>query len=83
MIPLYHPFKSRAKHKKYSVYVLKDNRRHLLHFGDARYGQYKDKLGHYAHLDHNDQARRDAYYKRHGPATDKNTAKYWAHKILW
>ena len=80
---LYEPFVSSAKNKKYSVYVMKDGRRRLIHFGDSRYGQFRDKLGHYAHLDHNDRARRQSYYKRHGPATDKNTAKYWAHKILW
>jgi hypothetical protein len=54
-----------------------------LPIGDARYGQFKDKLGHYSDRDHNDKARRASYYKRHGPATDKNTAKYWSHKILW
>jgi hypothetical protein len=80
---LYEPFPSSAKHKKYSVYVMKDGKRRLIHFGDARYGQFKDKLGHYSDRDHNDKARRASYYKRHGPATDKNTAKYWSHKILW
>ena len=81
---LYEPFgPSRAKNKKYSVYVLKDGKRRLIHFGDRRYGQYRDKLGHYAHLDHNDKAKRDNYYKRHGPASSKDTAKYWSHKILW
>ena len=80
---LYEPFPSSAKNKKYSVYVMKDGKRRLIHFGDSRYGQYKDKLGHYSELDHGDKARRASYYSRHGPATDKNTAKYWAHKILW
>ena len=46
-------------------------------------GQYKDKLGHYSSKDHLDQKRRKAYYTRHGPATNKNTPKYWSHKILW
>ena len=46
-------------------------------------GQYKDKLGHYKSKDHLDQKRRKAYYSRHGPATNKNTPKYWSHKILW
>ena len=43
----------------------------------------KDKLGHYKSLDHNDPQRKKNYYSRHGKATDKNTAKYWSHKILW
>ena len=36
---LYKPFKSKAKNKKYSVYVKGGK---LIHFGDKRYGQYKD-----------------------------------------
>ena len=66
---LYKPFVSKAKNKKYSVYVKgsKGNPR-LIHFGDKRYEQYKDKIGHYS---------------RHGNATSKDTAKYWSHKILW
>ena len=49
---LYKPFKSKAKNKKYSVYVKGGK---LIHFGDKRYGQYKDKIGLYSHLDHNDK----------------------------
>ena len=45
---LYKPFKSKAKNKKYSVYVKGGK---LIHFGDKRYGQYKDKIGLYSHLD--------------------------------
>lgn len=84
MKDLYKPFKSKAKNKKYSVYV-KDSKgnKKLIHFGDSRYGQFKDKLGHYSHLDHGDPKRRKAYYDRHGKATSKDTAKYWSHKILW
>lgn len=80
MKDLYKPFKSKAKNKKYSVYVKGGK---LIHFGDARYGQFKDKLGHYSHLDHNDPKRRKSYYARHGKAISKDTAKYWSHKILW
>lgn len=81
--PLYKPFVSKAKNKKYSVYVMKNDRKRIIHFGDKRYGQFKDKLGHYKSLDHNDPQRKKNYYSRHGKATDKNTAKYWSHKILW
>lgn len=80
---LYKPFKSTAKNKKYSVYVMKNGKKRLLHFGDSRYGQFKDKLGHFKHLDHNDPKRRELYYKRHGQTKDKNTAKYWSHLVLW
>ena len=81
---LYKPFVSKAKNKKYSVYVKgsKGNPR-LIHFGDKRYEQYKDKIGHYKSKDHLDKKRRASYYSRHGNATSKDTAKYWSHKILW
>jgi len=80
---LYTPFVSKAKNKKYSVYVLKDGKKKLIHFGDKRYQHFKDKLGHYSNLDHNDPQRRKRYYSRHGKATSKDTAKYWSHRILW
>ena len=81
---MYQPFVSSAKNKKYSVYVKSaSGTKKLIHFGDTRYGQYKDKLGHYSSQDHLDSKRRKAYYKRHGQASNKNTAKYWSHKILW
>ena len=79
---LYKPFKSKAKNKKYSVYVMKNGKKRLIHFGDNRYGQFKDKLGEYKKLDHGDPKRKELYYKRHGKATSKDTAKYWSHKIL-
>ena len=82
--PIYKPFVSSAKNKKYSVYVKSaSGKKKLIHFGDTRYGQFKDKLGHYSSKDHLDPKRRKAYYKRHGPASNKNTPKYWSHKILW
>jgi len=80
---LYKPFISKAKNKKYSVYIMKNNKKRLIHFGDKRYQQFKDKLGHYSSLNHNDKKRKELYYKRHGKTNDKNTAKYWANKILW
>ncbi len=81
---LYKPFVSKAKNKKYSVYVKgpKGNPK-LIHFGDKRYGQFKDKIGNYSSLDHGDPKRKKAYYSRHGPAKSKDTPKYWSHKILW
>jgi len=81
--PLRQPFPSKAKGKKYSVYVMKDGKKKLIHFGDRRYGQFKDKIGHYKHLDHGDEKRKKSYYARHGKATDRNSAKYFAHRYLW
>ena len=80
---LYKPFVSALPTKKYSVYVRRDGARRLIHFGDKRYGQFRDRLGHYAHLDHGDRKRRERYFARHGRTKDKNTAKYWANRVLW
>tara|TARA_R110001592_G_scaffold104473_6_gene293935 strand:- start:949 stop:1212 length:264 start_codon:yes stop_codon:yes gene_type:complete len=82
---LYKPFVSKAKNKKYSVYVKSDNKngKKLIHFGDSRYGQFKDKLGHYKSKDHGDPKRKKAYYDRHGKAVGKDNAKYFSHKYLW
>tara|TARA_R100000654_G_scaffold24805_3_gene47992 strand:- start:1518 stop:1784 length:267 start_codon:yes stop_codon:yes gene_type:complete len=81
---LYKPFVSKAKNKKYSVYVKGTNGRpKLIHFGDKRYQQFKDKIGHYKSLDHGDKNRRRLYFIRHGKATSKDTPKWWSHKILW
>ena len=80
---LYVPFPSRRKHKKYSVYVMKDNKPTLISFGDSRYGQFRDKLGWYSHLDHGDERRRALYYARHRVSDDPNTASYWAARVLW
>ena len=76
---LYNPVKSDRKHKKYMVMTKKG----IIHFGDNRYGQFKDKLGHYKKLDHHDPKRKKAYYARHGKAIGRDNAKYWSHKILW
>jgi|EP01047_Picozoa_sp_COSAG01_P076799 hypothetical protein len=80
---LYEPFPSKLKSKKYSVYVLRDGKPRLIHFGSRMHQHYRDKLGHYSALDHNDERRRERYYARFGLATDKNTAKWFSHKYLW
>ena len=89
---LYKPFKSNVKNKKYSVYVMKDGKKRLINFGDIRYQHFKDKLGHYKNLDHNDPERRRRYLKRAKGIKDKegnltyknkNSPNYWAVKILW
>lgn len=82
---LYKPFVSTAKNKKYSVYVRGPNGRpKLIHFGDSRYGQFRDKIGHYRHLDHGDKKRRANYHARHGSdGGNRNSAKYWSHRVLW
>ena len=82
--PLNKPVKSTRKNKKYMVYVKTESgKKKLIHFGDSRYQHFKDKIGLYSHLDHNDPKRKANYYSRHGKATSKASAKYWSHKILW
>ena len=76
---LYKPVKSTRKNKKYMIKTNKG----IVHFGDNRYSQFKDKIGFYKKLDHNDPKRKKLYFNRHGKTTDKNTAKYWSNKILW
>lgn len=81
---LYKPFvyKGKAK-KKYSIYVLKNGKKRLIHFGSSINKQYKDKLGHYKHLDHNDKKKRENFLKRMGKTNDKSSPKYYSIKYLW
>ena len=78
--PLYTPFKSKAKNKIYAIYVMKDGKRKLINIGDSRYKQNYSKEA------------RDNYLKRSKGIRDgnnnltynnKNTANYWARKLLW
>lgn len=80
---LYKPFPSKAKNKKYSVFIMKDGKKKLIHYGDARYEDYTQ---------HKDEKRRQSYLKRakgikdkDGNLTykDKNTANYWSYHYLW
>tara|TARA_R100000541_G_scaffold49952_1_gene57137 strand:- start:1404 stop:1682 length:279 start_codon:yes stop_codon:yes gene_type:complete len=79
---LYKPFKSTSKNKKYSVFIMKDGKRKLIHFGDSRFKdftQHKDKQRQKSYL-----ARAKGIKNKQGELTwkDKNTANYWAVK-LW
>ena len=80
---LYKPFVSKAKNKKYSVYVKNGKGgMKLIHFGDSRYQDFTQ---------HKNKERQLSYLKRakgiknnKGELTwkNKNTANYWAVK-LW
>jgi len=81
--PLYKPFPSKAKNKKFSVYVMKDGKKKLIHYGDSRYEDFTQ---------HKDKKRRESYLKRakgirdkKGNLTwkDKNSANYWSVHRLW
>jgi len=78
---LYIPFKSKAKGKKYSVYV-KDGK--LIHFGAKGYPDFRSGTA--------SIAQRDRYLKRaSGIRTkegkkaylDKNRAAFWSYHYLW
>lgn len=71
--------KSTRKNKKYMVEV--DGR--TIHFGSRTHQHYKDKIGMYSHLDHNDKERRRLYYARHGKEADKYSPKWFSHRFLW
>jgi len=89
---LYQPFKSNAKNKKYSVVVMKDGKRTLIHFGDTRYDHYKDSIGFFSQMDHKDEKRRKSYLARTKGILDsegnptynnKNSANYYSRRYLW
>tara|TARA_R110000822_G_scaffold259231_2_gene384370 strand:+ start:5130 stop:5414 length:285 start_codon:yes stop_codon:yes gene_type:complete len=82
---LYKPFKSKAKGKKFSVYVKANNSKgyKTIHFGDSNMQDFRQ---------HKDEKRRASYLARakgitnkEGKKTwtDKNTANYWSVHYLW
>lgn len=73
---------STKKNKKYDVYL---DDKYLLSFGDIRYQQYKDRLGYYSKLNHNDPERRDLYKTRHhhDHINDPNYPGFWSWWFLW
>ena len=94
--PLYQPFPYKGTGKfKYSVYVKACKNKcgkKLIHFGHIDYQHYKDKGGHYAHLNHLDKTRRKNYRKRASGIRNKkgqltyklkDTKNYWSYHYLW
>ena len=80
---LYKPFKSTAKNKKFSVYVMKDGKKRLIHFGSSLHQDFRQ---------HKDEQRRKSYLARakgiknkKGELTwkNKNTSNYWSVHYLW
>jgi hypothetical protein len=81
--PLYKPVHSSRAGKKGMVYVKKQGRKVLIHFGDASMSDYTQ---------HKDKKRRANYLKRSGGIRDgqgrltknnKNSANYWSRTINW
>lgn len=81
--PLYKPIKSTKAGKKMMVYVMKNGKKRLIHFGDSSMKDFRQ---------HKDEARRKSYLARSGgiknkqgklTKNDKNSANYWSRKVLW
>lgn len=71
---------STRKNKKYDVYKKGE---YITSFGSLHHQQYKDVIGHYSHLDHNDEDRRRKYYQRHNKDYPKYSADWFSKKFLW
>jgi hypothetical protein len=57
---------------------------HRIKFGDINYEHYKDRLGHYARLDHHDEKRRDNFRSRSRRFENAiGTAGWFAYHLLW
>ncbi len=74
---LYEPFKSNLPSKKYSVYVLKNNKKKLIHFGSRQNTQYFDKLGKYSSVDNNDKNKRRGFLARAKKIKRKDGTLAW------
>ena len=80
---LYKPFKSTRAGKKMSVYVMKNGKKRLIHFGATGYPDWKSgtatKQQRKSYL-----ARAKGIKNKEGKLTwkDKNTANYWSIR-LW
>ena len=82
-------FEKGAGNFKYTA-ILPDGRR--VSFGDRRYQHYKDRIGLWKALDHNDRKRRANYRKRHAAirtndgrrAIDiKYSPAWFSYRYLW
>ena len=77
---LYKPFRSSAKGKKYSVYVKRNGKKVLIHFGDKNYRHNYSESARKSYM-----TRSAGIRDKYGRLTkdNKNSANYWARKILW
>lgn len=71
------------KNKKYDVY--NNNGLYITSFGSKYHEHYKDKIGHYTHLNHYDTKRRTNYHKRFQTGLDVKplSSTYFSSKYLW
>ena len=55
----------------------------FVHFGQKGMAQFHDKMGRYWEYDHNDNLRRELYYRRHRKNYGRGSADWFAKNILW
>jgi hypothetical protein len=71
---------STMKYKKYDAYV--DGKKYS--FGDIRYEQFRDKIGYYSNLNHNNKLRRVQYVNRHkNDRLNEYSPGYFSMYYLW
>ena len=83
--PLYKPFKSKVKGKKYSVYVKgSSGNPRLIHFGAKGMDDWRSGTATAAQRK-SYKARASGIKNKSGALTykDKNTANYWSYHYLW
>jgi len=82
--PLNKPFKSTAKGKKFSVYVLKNGKRKLIHFGAKGMADFRSGTA-TAQQRKSYLARAKGIRNKQGQLTwkDKSSPNYWSIKYLW
>ena len=84
--PLYQPVISSNTKKKGMVYVKKDNKKRLIHFGDSSmkdFRQHKDPKRRANYLARSAGITKMVNGKKVKTANDKNSANYYSRKYLW
>lgn len=80
---------STRKNKKYMISIIHNTskKKHTIHFGDSRYGQFRDSTcaGIYTHLDTHDNKRKLAYRARHAKTFNKSnfSPAFFSWIYLW
>jgi hypothetical protein len=74
---------SKRKNKKYDVYD--ENGRYITSFGSLLHQHFRDRIGYYKQLDHNDPNRRRLYRLRHknDNYNDPTYAGFYSWHFLW
>jgi len=81
--PLYKPQKSTRKGKKGMVYVMKNGKKSLIHFGDSSMTDFSKGASEKQKKSY--LARSGGIKNKEGKLTknDKNSANYWSRRVNW